>query len=148
MLGHLKLGSGEKLTLVLGSTTSLGRQHVRIYPAAAAVARCQCEVTVLERGAVRVTSRGVNPTAVLSAVGRTLLQQGTSLSLNVMLAFVSCQVPHCLRACLHFALAKSEPSRLHQASNHVKHRLMFALFGSRREQEAAPQRQAAPAGEQ
>ena len=81
VLGHLKLGNGDKVWLVPGTTVTLGRQHVRIHPAAAAVARCQCEVSASHGGAVHATSKGTNPTAVWSPAGQRLLRQGVRLCL-------------------------------------------------------------------
>ena len=77
MPGELLLASGMRLALTPGSCVTLGRQHVRLSPAATAVARVQCQVTVSAGGdAVFATSKGVNPTAVLTQAGRVLLRQG------------------------------------------------------------------------
>jgi hypothetical protein len=81
VLGHLKLGNGDKVWLVPSTTVTLGRQHVRIHPAAAAVARCQCEVSASHSGVVHATSKGTNPTAVSSPAGQRLLRQGVRLCL-------------------------------------------------------------------
>lgn len=82
MRGYLVLGNGMRLALTPGSSVSLGRQHVRLTPAATSVARCQCEVTVSSNsGTVLATSRGFNPTTLLASNGRIILQQGDMSSL-------------------------------------------------------------------
>ena len=143
VLGHLKLGNGDKVWLVPGTTVTLGRQHVRIHPAAAAVARCQCEVSASHGGVVHATSKGTNPTAVWSPAGQRLLRQG------VCLCCLKCPLSTAQLQCIAFSAPLVHPGKAHGKKCHLGYwriALTTALFTLRRERRAVPQRQAAAAG--